>query len=291
MFLILGLFLTPRELLPVAGSALAVAAFLMLVARPVAVAACLLPFRFPWREQVLVSWVGLRGAVPVVLALLPLMYGAENARLCFNVAFFIVLVSLLCQGWTIAAAARWLQLEVPPTTEPLQRVTVDVPGHFEHEILCYEVRPGSLIAGRGLAELNLPDDMQVMAVMRDGNPRPLRPELKFSPGDYVYVLAEPGSLGHLGRLFDPHVEPDRLEEHRYFGDFVLNGEALASELAAAYDVTFPPDVGEKTLARYLSGVFHGRAVVGDRVDLGRAQLVVREIEDGRITRVGLRLRR
>jgi cell volume regulation protein A len=290
LFLLLGLLLTPHELLDVAGPALAIAAFLMLVARPLAVVACLLPFRLPWREQVFISWVGLRGAVPVVLALFPLLYGADHARLYFNVAFFIVLVSLVLQGWTIAPAARWLRLEVPPVTEPLQRATLDIPGHFEHEILCYEVRPGSLIAGRDFAELELPEGMQAMAVMRDGVPQALRAGLQFRAADYVYMLAQPKSLVHLSKLFDPHVEPDRLEEHRYFGDFVLNGDAVAGELAAVYGFAIPEEVASKTLAQYLDAAFRGRVVVGDCVGLGGAQLVVREIEEGRVTRVGLRLR-
>jgi cell volume regulation protein A len=290
LFLILGLLLTPSELLGVAAPALAIAAFLMLVARPAAVFVGLLPFRFPWREQLFVSWVGLRGAVPVVLALFPLIYGADNARLYFNVAFFIVLISLLLQGWTIAPVARWLRLEVPPGIEPLQRVTLDIPGHFEHEILCYEVRPGSGIAGRDFAELELPEDKHVMAVMRDGIPQTLRAGLQFRAGDYVYMLVRPTSLARLSMLFDPHVEPDRLEEHRYFGDFVLNGDAVTGELAAVYGFAVPAGAADKTLAQYLDDACRGRAVVGDRVRLGSAELVVRELEDGRITRVGLRVR-
>src|SRR5687768_6260546 len=213
MFLILGLLITPSQLLDVALPALGIAAFLMLVARPVAVLASLLPFQFPWREQLYIGWVGLRGAVPIVLALFPAMYGVEDARLYFNVAFFIVLVSLLLQGWTIAPAARLLRLEVPPQTEPLQRVTLDMPGHFEHEVLGYEVQPGSLVAARDLGTLELPDGMQIMAVMRDGVPQPLRADLRFAPRDYVYVLAQPKSLPQVNKLFDPHQAPERLEEH------------------------------------------------------------------------------
>ena len=290
LFLLLGLLITPSELVDVAAPALAIATFLMLVARPLAVALSLLPFRLPWREQVLISWVGLRGAVPVVLALFPLIYETEHARLYFNVAFFIVLVSLLLQGWTIGPAARWLQLEVPPVTEPLQRVTLDIPGHFEHEILCYEVGPGSLIAGRDFAELDLPEGKQVMAVMRDGVPQTLRAGLQFRAGDYVYMLAQPKSLARLSTLFDPHVEPERLEEHRYFGDFVLNGDAVAGEVAAVYGFEVPAGAADKTLSQYLDEVFRGRVVIGDRLPLGGAQLVVREMEDGKVTRVGLRVR-
>ena len=290
MFLLLGLLLTPSQLVGVAAPALAVAAFLMLVARPVAVIVGLLPFRFPWREQVFISWVGLRGAVPVVLALFPLMYGAEHARLYFNVAFFIVLVSLLLQGWTLAPVARLLRLEVPPVTEPLQRVTLDIPSHFEHEILCYEVRPGSVIASRTLADPALSEGKQVIAVMREGVPQALHAGLQFLVGDYVYLLAQPKSIARLSLLFDPHVEPDRLEEHRYFGDFVLNGEAVVGELAAVYGFDIPASSGQLSLAQLLDDEFRGRVVVGDRLPLGGAELVVREVEDGRVTRVGLRVR-
>lgn len=290
MFVLLGLLLTPSQLLDVALPALAISAFLMLVARPLAVSVCLLPFRFPWREHVYIGWVGLRGAVPVVLAMFPIIYGADNARLFFNVAFFIVLVSLLLQGWTIAPAARWLKLEAPPPTEPLQRVTLDVPGHYEHEILCYRVKAGSLIAGRDLADVAMPDGAQVMAIMRDGKPQPLRPGATFASGDYVYLLAQADDLAPLSKLFDPHLEPVRLEAHHYFGDFVLNGDAVAGELAAVYGLSLPEGVEGKTLAQYLSEAFHGRVVVGDRVALGSAELVVREIEGGNVTRVGLRLR-
>ncbi len=290
MFLILGLLVTPSELLHVAAPALAIAAFLMLVARPAAVAASLAPLRFPWREQVFISWVGLRGAVPVVLGLFPVMYGVPDARLYFNIAFFIVLVSLLLQGWTIAPASRLLRLEVPPSPEPLQRLTLDMPGHFEHEILGYCVRPGCLAAARDLATLELPDGMQIMAVMRDGVPQPLRPQLGFAPGDYVYVLAQPKLLPQLNKLFDPHQAPERLEEHRYFGDFVLNGEAKLAELGDVYGLEVPAAHAAKTLAEYLDQRFHGRVVVGDRAALGNAVLVVREMQGGRVSQVGLKLR-
>jgi cell volume regulation protein A len=290
MFLILGLLITPSQLLEVALPALAIAAFLILVARPVAVFVSLLPFRFPWREQLYIGWVGLRGAVPIVLALFPSIYGVEDARLYFNVAFFIVLVSLVLQGWTIAPAARLLRLEVPPSAEPLQRMTLDMPGHFENEILGYQVQPGSLVAVRNLATLELPDDVQVMAVVREGVPQALRPELRFAAGDYVYILAQPKLLPELNKLFDPHQAPDRLEEHRYFGDFVLKGEAKLADLADVYGLEVPAAHSDQTLAAYLDERFHGRVVVGDRTSLGGAALVVREMQDGRVTRVGLKLR-
>jgi cell volume regulation protein A len=291
MFLILGLLVTPSQLVHIVPQALLVAAGLMLVARPAAVAVTLAPFRFPWREQVYIGWVGLRGAVPIVLALFPMMYGLENARLYFNVTFFVVLVSLLAQGWTIAPAARWLGLEVPPRHEPVQRIPLDVPGHFEYEMVAFDARQGSLAAGRTLEEMGLAAGMQVMALIRGGAPLALRPDLAIAPGDHVYFLARPEEVARLAALFDPHHVPDRLEEHRYFGDFLLNGEAVLGDLASVYGFAVPPEQARKTLAEFLEEASHGRAVVGDRVALGPAELVVRELRNGKIVRVGLRLPR
>lgn len=117
MFLLLGLLVTPSEVLAVTAPSLGIAAVLMLVARPVAVWICLAPFRFQRREIWFISWVGLRGAVPIVLAVFPLMAGVPNAMVLFNVAFVVVLVSLVLQGTTIAWAARALNVNLPEATD------------------------------------------------------------------------------------------------------------------------------------------------------------------------------
>jgi cell volume regulation protein A len=114
LFLMLGLLVTPHELAPLLRPAFAFAAVLILVARPIAVALCLIPFRFGWREIAFISWVGLRGAVPIFLAIIPVLTGARGGGLLFGTAFIVVMVSLLIQGWTVAPLARWLKLEAPP---------------------------------------------------------------------------------------------------------------------------------------------------------------------------------
>ena len=120
MFLLLGLLVTPSKMADSLGSGLAIALTLILVARPVAVWLCLLPFRFTARETWFIAWVGLRGAVPIVLALFPLMAGTPQAGLLFNIAFMVVLVSLLTQGTTIAFMARRLGVALPYPGDPTQ---------------------------------------------------------------------------------------------------------------------------------------------------------------------------
>jgi cell volume regulation protein A len=111
MFLLLGLLVTPHELLHFAGEGLALAALLMFAARPLAVAACLAPLGFGWREQALVSWIGLRGAVPIVLAMYPVLAGVTGSYLFFDLAFVVVLCSLLVQAPTLGWWARRLGLD------------------------------------------------------------------------------------------------------------------------------------------------------------------------------------
>ena len=287
----LGLLITPHELVPIAGPALLVALALMFVARPLAVVLGLLPFQFPWREQVFISWVGLRGAVPIILAIFPLTAGIENANLYFNVAFFVVLVSLVVQGWTTAPAARLLRLEIPPTAEPTQRLNLDIPGQLEREIASYRVSPDCDVANRALGELRLPDESHITAVVRGNAVLTFDSHLRLTPGDIVYVFTDPTHIPQLNRLFDPHRVPDRLEEHRFYGDFVLDGGARVADLVDMYGLEVRGAKENQTLADYLSSVFHRRPVVGDSTALGKADIVVREIADGRIAKVGLRVRR
>jgi cell volume regulation protein A len=289
MFLMLGLLVTPHRLAAVAPQGLVVALVLMLVARPLAVFISLLPFRFPWREQLFVSWVGLRGAVPMILAIFPMTAGLADAGAFFNVAFFVVLASLLVQGWTIAPAARLLGLVIPPGGEPLRRVDLELPGDIDREVVGYRVQPGSVACELEIASLPLYADGHVTAVLRDGELLRLDQPLALQPDDLVYVFTNPAYIADLNRLFDPHAVPSRADNRVFYGAFTLNGASPLAQVTAAYGLPLDARYGDHTLDRYFHAVFHGRPVVGDRVRLGGAELVVKAMRDGRVTEVGLRV--
>ncbi len=289
MFLMLGLLVTPSELINYSYGGAVIAAVLIFVARPVAVSLSLLPFGFPWREHVFISWVGLRGAVPMLLAIFPLAAGIPDGALYFNVAFFVILSSLVVQGWTIAPAARLLSQEIPPTTEPIQRFNLDIPGHLDREIACYRVMPGSLAVNRPIGGLSISRDSHITTVVRDDEVLSVSDTLVLQPDDLVYIFTDPAHVPELNRLFDPRRAPPRLQEQRFYGDFLLDGSAGAGDVADAYGLPIEEGHRSKTLDAYLHSVFHGRPVMGDRVRLGPAELVVRQIDNGRITRVGLKL--
>ena len=231
--------------------------------------------------------------MPIVLALFPVMYGVDNARLYFNVAFFVVLVSLLAAGLDHRAGGALARPEVPPSTEPVQRVTLDIPGHFEHEMVSLRgaSRTAWSAAPRLDADPRLPEGMQVMAVISRRRAAALPGTCSLAAGDYVYFLARPKGVAHLGRLFDPAPScRTRLEEHRYFGDFMLHGDALVGDVASMYGLAAP----KARRARASHTTSPKRSTAGSwsatGCALGGAELVVREIENGSISRVGLRLR-
>ncbi|QIT56493.1 potassium/proton antiporter [Aquisalimonas sp. 2447] len=292
MFLMLGLLITPSHLIDVAPQALVVFAVLLLVARPVAVFISLLPFRFPLKEQAFIGWVGLRGAVPILLGLFPFIAGVEDAGAYFNIAFFVVLLSLVLQGWTVAPIARWMELDVPPRSRVVHRLELDLPGQPEYELVGYHLTSDSPALYKLVRRLRMPQDSQVVALIRGGRLMPEFHDEILRAEDYLYVLAPPESLPSVDRvLVAPH-GPARLEEHAFFGDFVLNGDTPLAALSSAYGVTIPDQThAQETLGQYLLRLFKQRAVVGDRVKLNNMEFVVRDMEGGRITKVGLKINR
>lgn len=289
MFLMLGLLVTPSALLPVALDATVLAAVMILVARPLAVALCLWPFRFPWREQVFIGWVGLRGAVPILLALFPWMAGVESAENLFNIVFFVVILSLLVQGSTITVLARWLGLELPPRATRVQRTELDIPGQQQLEVVGYTLADNTPVVREAWSNFRLPPSARLIAHLRKGHLLDTLDILDLRAGDFLYFMVSPTDLEDLDRLFIATDIPERLSERQVFGDFTLHGDAPMAALALAYGVAIPAGEADKTLEAYLLNQLKTLPVEGDRVDLPPFHLVVRTMEGGRITQVGLKL--
>ncbi len=289
LFLMLGLLVNPSDLVPLAGGGLILAFTLIFVIRPLTVLLTLWPFGFNRRELGFISWVGLRGAVPIVLALFPIIAGLPDAQLVFHAAFFIVLVSLVVQGTTMAPLARKLKLEVPAGEDPYRRLPLDAPAAGDHELMLFPLRGQNWESPKRLGQLRLPDNTAVAGVFR--NRQCLQPtkDLEVSTGDVVAMFATPAVLPELGKALSGRQAPKHLAERAFFGDFVLNGDALLGDVEQVYGIEFdelPPDL---SLAECFAKRTKGHPVVGDKVILGPVTLVARATEADRVTKVGLKM--
>ncbi len=288
MFLVLGLLATPSRMVDVAIPALILAAVLTFIARPIAVAASLLPFHFPWREQIYMGWVGLRGSVPMVLATFPLLAGLKNATLFFDVAFFIVLVSLIVQGWTVAPAARLLGLQMPPVSTRVRRADIDLPGTRGYEIVSYRLARSSALIGKRPKALPIEDSSRIVSLTRAGKLLPYKDWGVLKGGDYLSLIVSKAELPELDKLFQQTRGNQGVEQQRFFGEFIISPEARVSDLVDAYGLDVPVAAGGWTLSAFVSSVVH-KPVVGDRLRLGEMELVVRKMEGDKIVELGLRL--
>jgi cell volume regulation protein A len=284
MFVLLGLLVWPLRLAGSIWPALAVAVTLMLVARPLAVMLCLSPFRFPWREKAFISWVGLRGAVGIFLASIPLLVGLPKAYLYFDIAFVVVLASLLIQGWSIPWAARRLHVALPRHDPLPRRVELDLPGQLAQEIVGYPVAANSPYLTRRL----LPSWARPTLVVRDEkilSPSEAEPVRE---GDYVYLLAPPEKAQALDRFF-VKMPPPAAPDPRLLGDFFVAGDVTLGALAEISGLTIAADAAATTLATYVGEELRHAPKQGDVVPLGPIALVAHRVTEGRASTIGLRL--
>lgn len=283
MFLTLGLLATPSQFGSVALPAIGLAAILIFVARPVAVTLCLAPFRFSAREIAFVSWVGLRGAVSILLAILPTLGGVPNGGLYFNIVFMMVVASLLLQGWTIGAAARWLKMIVPARVGPVDRLELELPGGADQELIGYRIHEESR-TGRGE---RVPRWARPLLIVRDDRSYTIHNAGPLRPNDHVYLFAPPNQVGLLDRVYGP---PSPTGDEELLGDFSLPGSASLAEVARQYGIDLRPGVETDLIGKYLEQQLPNPPEVGDRISLGLVDLVVRSLdEDGAIREVGLSL--
>lgn len=204
MFLTLGLLVFPSHLVPIIGAGLLVAGFLMFVARPLSVFISLLPSALNWREKTFVSWVGLRGAAPIILATFPLLAGIQQAELIFNVVFFVVLTSVLLQGTSLPLVARWLRVDAPALPRRVYPIEYTPMDGLKSELKELPVPAGSNVVGKAIVELGLPADFLVILIARDNDFMVPSGGTVLQAGDTLLVLSDKQSFDEVAAKFNLH---------------------------------------------------------------------------------------
>jgi len=168
MFIALGLLVFPSEMLPITGIGLLVAAVLIFVARPTGVFLSLIPFKMTFKDRIFISWVGLRGAVPIVFATYPLMMGVERSSTIFNIVFFVVVTSILIQGTSFTYIAKWLGLTRPSATKTRYPLEIERRNDFHNELVELIIPEGCFSDGKSVVELGIPPNALIVLINRDG---------------------------------------------------------------------------------------------------------------------------
>lgn len=215
LFILLGLLSFPSRLFSVAVEGLLIAIVLIFIARPLAVLISVFPFRFSSKELIFISWVGLKGAIPITLATFPLIADLPSGELIFNVVFFIVLTSAVTQGWSLPTVADWLGLaqSVPPT--PPLTIEINALKHVDAEIVDYTVPPSARVLGYPLRSLAFPDGVMVTLIVRQEKLIMPQGSTMIQPGDHVFVAMKIKVKPFIDRFFGPYTETP-LDEYSKF---------------------------------------------------------------------------
>jgi len=192
MFLTLGLLVNPKELLPIAGVGILVGVFMIIVSRPLAVLLSLAPFRkMTLKAKLFTSWVGLRGAVPIIFATYPWISSLPHAKTMFNIVFFITILSLMIQGTTVSAMAHWLKLALPRVkTNKLKEFDVEFSDEIKSAMSEITVLPEMLKNGKRIMDISLPDRTLVVMVKRNDRYFIPRGNTQLDVGDSVLVITD-----------------------------------------------------------------------------------------------------
>ncbi|WP_341255630.1 potassium/proton antiporter [uncultured Pseudoalteromonas sp.] len=284
MFVVLGLLINPTSLLDVWFEGLIIALVLIFIARPLAVIPVLALFGFKAREITLVSWVGLRGSVPIILAIFPLMFGLPGAELIFNVVFFVVLISATLQGSTLALMARKLKLTLPPPVTPAATLEITALGDVDADIVEYTIGKMSRAVGRRLSQLALPDSTVMAMISRNNNIIAPRGSTLLQADDQLFMVLKPHTREFVDCVFSSTIDQDITELSAK--ELRVKGNTSVASIAYSYDIHIAAEPND-TLEQVLKTSLNSLPKVDDFIELDDVKLTICEMVGDRIITVGI----
>ena len=284
MFVFLGLLINPSSLLDVWQEGLMIAIVLTLIARPLSVIPVLKIFGFNAREITLVSWVGLRGSVPIILAIYPLIYGLPGASLIFSVVFFVVLISATIQGSTLPWVARALGLTEPPPATPAATLEITALGDVDADIVEYQLGDTSRASGRRLSQMALPDGTVLEMITRGNNVIPPRGSTFLYAGDHLFIVMKPDVREFVDLVCSGVAEANHYELPT--GELKLKGYTKVADLKHSYGIELSAN-DNLSLDGVLRQSLTDEPTLGASKDFGEVILHVREMVGSRIATVGI----
>lgn len=284
MFVVLGLLITPTSLLDVWLEGLIIAFVLIFIARPLAVMPILALFGFNLREMTLVSWVGLRGSVPIILAIFPLIFGLPGAALIFNVVFFVVLISATLQGSSLAWMARKLKLTLPPPVTPAATLEITALGDVDADIVEYTLGSSSRAVGSRISQLALPESTVMAMISRNNNIITPRGSTLLQAEDQLFIVLKPATRVFVDSVFSgKKAEAENILPAQ---ELRVKGTTQVIDITHSYGIDITEDPQE-TLEQVIKTKHIGQPTDNTVLELGNVKLYVREMVNQRIITVGI----